>query len=76
MITTPKIPLILMLRDREPGEEATQLWAIAEARYVADMITEGGSAYNDDADGGKSALRSCKNYLQQCGEQGKTDSSK
>jgi hypothetical protein len=63
----PKIPQVLMLRDREPGEKATQEWAITEAKYVISMIREGGCTYNDDADGGKAALRDCKRYLKRCG---------
>lgn len=67
MVRAPKVPQVLMLRDREPGEEATQAWAIAEARYVASMIREGGSTYNDDEDGGRAALRACEQYLKRCG---------
>lgn len=65
MVTNPKIPHVLMSRDRD--EEATQEWAIQEARYVVGMIQEGGSTYNDDEDGGMAALRACKQYLKRCG---------
>ena len=67
MAANPKIPQVLMLRDREQGEEATQEWAIAEAKYVISMINEGGSNYADDPDGGKAALQVCKQYLKRCG---------
>ena len=65
MATLSEIPQVLMSRDC--GEEATQDWAIQEARYVIEMIMEGGSAYNDGEDGGKGALRACKQYLKRCG---------
>jgi hypothetical protein len=68
MAIAPTIPQVLMLRDREYGEEATQLWAVEEARYVIEMIGAGGSTYNDDDDGGRAALRACKAYLKRCGE--------
>jgi len=67
MPNIPKIPQVLMLRDRELGEDATQKWAIAEAKYVINMISEGGSSYDDDPDGGKAALKACKLYLKRCG---------
>lgn len=67
MATNPKIPQVLMLRDRESGEEATQEWAITEAKYVINMISDGGSNYADDPDGGKAALRACNQYLKLCG---------
>jgi hypothetical protein len=66
-MVSPKIPTVLLRRDREFGEDATQEWAIQEAKYVIDMIREGGSNYSDDPDGGKSALADCQQYLKRCG---------
>lgn len=67
MPKAPTIPQVLMLRDRNEGEEATQEWAIGEARYVIEMIQDGSSWYSDAPDGGKAALRACKQYLKRCG---------
>lgn len=67
MAKAPTIPQVLLSRDRNDGEEATQAWAVAEARYVIEMIQEGSSNYSDDPDGGKAALRACKQYLRRCG---------
>lgn len=61
------VPQVLLSRDRNEGEEATQEWAIQEARYVIEMIQGGGSNYSDDPDGGKAALRACKHSLKRCG---------
>lgn len=68
MLKAPTIPQVLLSRDRNEGEEATQDWAVAEARYVIEMIQEGSSTYGDgDPDGGKAALRACKQYLKPWG---------
>ncbi|MCU6502254.1 hypothetical protein LPN04_31115 [Rugamonas sp. A1-17] len=67
MLKAPAIPRVLLNRDRNEGEEATQAWAVVEARYVIEMIQEGSSTYSDDPDGGKGALRACKQYLKRCG---------
>lgn len=66
LATAPTIPQVLLARDREPGEEATHAWAIAEAKYVVSMIIEGGCTYNDDLDGGKAARKACERYLKRC----------
>ena len=67
MAKAPTIPQVLLSRDRNDGEEATQAWAVAEARYVIEMIQEGSSNYSDDPDSGKAARRACKQYLKRCG---------
>lgn len=67
MLKAPTILQVLLSRDRNEGEEATQDWTVAEASYVIEMIQEGSSTYSDDPDGGKAALLACKQYLKCCG---------
>ncbi len=58
------VPSEIFSRFEDYGEDVSSLdQVIDEAKYVISVIEDGGSSYNDEADGGKKLLKQLKNFV-------------
>ncbi|RJX17709.1 MAG: hypothetical protein C4570_07850 [Ammonifex sp.] len=57
------LPEEIWMRFDDRNEEPTLEEAIAECRYVIDMIQDGGCWYNEDEDEGEGLVRQCRRWL-------------
>lgn len=58
-----KAPSELYSRADDVGAKPTREWLCHEARYVVEMIQQGGSDYNDSPDGGRVLLSECRTFI-------------
>jgi hypothetical protein len=59
-----KIPYELISRAHDVALENPSIeWFIEEAKYVVQMIKDGGSSYNDDDDCGHTVLKDMQKFL-------------